>query len=48
MIYKYEAAEVTDIGQAQEIILGSPKDMTYTAQDSPGQLPRLEDVVDDE
>ena len=48
MIYNYEAAEVIDIGQAQEVILGSAKNAFYTVYDGPTQLPRMDESAEDE
>jgi hypothetical protein len=47
MINNYETPEVVEIERAQNVILGSPKDITYLFEDSPGDLPRMTEQAED-
>jgi hypothetical protein len=47
MINHYELAEVVEIGKAQDVILGSSKDV-HIFYDGPEQDPRLTETADDE
>jgi hypothetical protein len=44
----YEAPEVVEIGQAQQIILGSQKSVLFIVDDSPSSIPRETESEDDE